>query len=85
VVAQANATAFPAPVMAFVGGRIVVGRFVDGVGTFLSDETFNGRPIVVRFVWSDLTERTAHWEQAFSTDRGTTWEVNWITDFTRSD
>src|SRR5262249_40235148 len=26
-----------------------------------------------------------HWEQAFSTDRGKTWEVNWENFFTRTD
>jgi hypothetical protein len=24
------------------------------------------------------------WEQAFSPDGGTTWETNWVMDFTRS-
>ena len=61
----------------------VVGGFTDGVGTFVAEETFNGRPIVVRFVWSDVTDRTARWEQAFSADAGATWEVNWVMDFER--
>src|ERR1700722_7165373 len=36
----------------------VRGRFQDGVGTFYADDTFNGRPIRVRFVWSDITPRS---------------------------
>jgi hypothetical protein len=61
----------------------VRGHFRDGVGTFFSDELFNGRPIRVRFTWSDITPTTCHWEQAFSTDGGATWEPNWVMDFKR--
>lgn len=59
------------------------GRFENGVGLFLADDTFNGRPIKVRFIWSRITARSARWEQAFSADGGKTWETNWITDFER--
>ena len=61
----------------------VVGSFKDGIGTFLSADTFNGRRILVRFLWSDITDTTCRWEQAFSTDGGTTWEVNWVMESTR--
>lgn len=61
----------------------VVGGFVDGVGTFLADDTLDGRPIKVRFVWSDITRDSARWEQAFSADGGATWEVNWVMTFQR--
>lgn len=57
----------------------------DGVGRFYADEDFEGRPIRVRFVWSHITPRSARWEQAFSVDRGATWEVNWVMDFERAD
>jgi hypothetical protein len=60
-----------------------LGRFENGVGTFYSDDTLRGKPVRVRFVWSNITATTAHWEQAFSPDGGKTWEVNWITDFKR--
>ena len=56
----------------------VRGRFVHGVGTFYADDTLRGKPIRVRFVWSQITATTAHWEQSFSCDDGKTWEVNWI-------
>ena len=42
-----------------------------------------GRPILVRFLWSDITKTTCRWEQAFSVDDGATWEVNWIMESTR--
>ena len=62
----------------------VRGGFKDGVGTFTGDDTFNDRPIKVRFVWSKITANSAHWEQAFSPDGGATWETNWHMDFTRA-
>jgi hypothetical protein len=61
----------------------VKGRFVNGVGIFYSDDTLRGKPVRVRFVWSNITADAAHWEQAFSPDRGKTWEVNWVADFKR--
>ena len=43
-----------------------------------------GKPIVVRFIWSNITETSTRWEQAFSPDgRVQTWEVNWIMESTR--
>jgi hypothetical protein len=62
----------------------VVGGFVDGTGTFIGRDTFDGRPILVRFTWSGITGRTPRWDQAFSADDGATWEVNWVMDFTRT-
>lgn len=59
------------------------GGFQDRIGTFFADETFDGRPIRVRFRWSEITARSARWEQAFSPDGGTTWETNWFMDFAR--
>ncbi|GIF42554.1 hypothetical protein BC793_122155 [Actinoplanes xinjiangensis] len=62
----------------------VVGRFTDGRGDFYGDDTWQGRPIRVHFVWSGITADTARWEQLFSIDGGETWESNWIMEFTRS-
>ena len=62
----------------------VRGRFEGGVGTFLADDTFNGRKIIVRFLWSDITPTSARWQQAFSDDGGRTWETNWVMDFERT-
>ena len=62
----------------------VIGSFSDEVGVFEADDTFEGRPIRVRYTWSEVTTPTPHWEQAFSEDGGTTWETNWVADFTRT-
>jgi hypothetical protein len=61
----------------------VVGRFVDGVGRFEADDTFEGRPIRVRFLWTRTDTPTPRWEQAFSEDGGRSWETNWQMDFER--
>jgi hypothetical protein len=61
----------------------VVGGFRNGVGTFIGEDTFDGRPILVRFLWSDITATACRWEQAFSADGGATWEVNWVMESTR--
>jgi hypothetical protein len=63
----------------------VKGRFVNGVGTFYADDTLRGKPIKMRFTWSNITATSAHWEQAFSPDGGKTWEINWYSDFTKAD
>lgn len=62
----------------------VYGSFANGVGRFEGDDVFNGQPIRVYFQWSEITATTARWEQAFSTDGGATWEVNWVMHFTRA-
>ena len=62
----------------------VVGGFENGVGTFIADDMFNGRPIKARFIWSAITATTAQWRQAFSPDGGATWETNWVMHFTRT-
>lgn len=61
----------------------VVGRFEHGVGTFLADDTFEGRPIKVRFLWLRSDTNNCRWEQAFSADAGESWETNWTMDFAR--
>ena len=60
-----------------------IGEFRDGRGEFYDQETLDGRAILVRFVISDITKESCHFEQAFSNDGGKTWEVNWIATDTR--
>jgi hypothetical protein len=60
-----------------------VGGFRDGRGEFYGREDLDGRPILVRFVISDITATSCRFEQSFSVDDGRTWEVNWIATDTR--
>ena len=61
----------------------VRGSFKNGVGEFFSDDTLDGKPIRVRYIWSQIAPKSAHWEQAFSPDGGKTWETNWTMEFRR--
>jgi hypothetical protein len=65
-------------------GNPVIGSFEGDTGTFIGKDTFKGRPITVRFRWLDIHGSRPWWEQAFSTDDGVTWEVNWRNYFTRT-
>jgi hypothetical protein len=60
-----------------------VGEFKEGRGEFYDQEVFEGRTILVRNVWSDITANSCRFEQSFSDDGGKTWEVNWIAVDTR--
>jgi hypothetical protein len=62
-----------------------VGEFANGRGVFYDQEPINGRTVLVRNVWSDITPTSCHFEQAFSNDWGKTWETNLITTDTRID
>lgn len=72
---------------ASAGGGVMtpptIGEFKNGRGEFYNQETYNERAILVRFIISDITPDSCHFEQAFSDDGGKTWEVNWIADDTR--
>ena len=62
----------------------VLGSFDGDEGVFEGADSFDGKPILVRFTWSGVTTPTPRWEQAFSADGGGTWETNWVMDFTRA-
>lgn len=65
-------------------GAPQIGHFSNGRGEFYGqDTTEDGRPVYVRFAWSNITSSAPHFEQAYSEDGGRTWEVNWITEQTR--
>jgi hypothetical protein len=66
----------------------VVGKFDGNVGIFEGADTFNGKPVIVRFTWTvnpKGSDVVAKWEQAFSSDGGKTWEKNWENEFIRDE
>ena len=63
----------------------VVGRFENGTGVFTGEDTLDGKPILVRYTWSDTHTDTPRWEQAMSDDQGKNWETNWIMQMSRAD
>ena len=63
----------------------MIGGFSQGIGKFYAHEQVGGRHILSRFLWTNITTNSCHWEQAFSEDGGTTWETNWVMDLARAE
>ena len=59
------------------------GEFKDGRGEFYTQDILNGRLRYNRYIWSNLTTGSPHFEESWSDDGGKTWEVDNITDMTR--
>src|SRR6478672_939442 len=62
----------------------VRGRFSADGCVLERPDTCDGRPIIARYIWSDIRPDSARWSQQFSWDDGRTWETNWVMDFTRA-
>ncbi|HEY5745605.1 MAG TPA: hypothetical protein VIU12_05995 [Chryseolinea sp.] len=54
-----------------------VGSFENNVGHFFCKDTFKGRDVIVLFRWDVRDKDNPVWSQAFTTDKGKTWEWNW--------
>ncbi len=61
----------------------VVGGFSGNRGEFFDQEQYKGRAILVRYVWLNISPKSARMEQSFSVDGGKNWEVNWICELSR--
>lgn len=61
----------------------VAGGFVRGRGEFFGEDSFDGRPIRVRFRIHCPQPDRCLFEQAFSADGGRNWETNWLATDTR--
>jgi hypothetical protein len=60
-----------------------VGHFsASGVGDFYAPDIQEGKHVIIRFEWS-VVNGHPHFAQAFSADKGKTWETNWTTDYDR--
>ena len=62
----------------------VRGGFTGDEGEFIGDDVHKGTPVTVRFRWHETDSKRPWWDQAFSTDDGKTWEINWRNYFTRT-
>lgn len=60
------------------------GGFEHGRGVFYDQEEFNGRMILDRQTFFNITPTTYSFEQAFSDDGGRTWEPNLVANLTRT-
>jgi hypothetical protein len=62
----------------------VYGSFeATGRGTFYGQDTVDGRVVLVRFIITRPSDKTARFEQAYSADGGVSWETNWFAVDTR--
>jgi hypothetical protein len=62
----------------------VRGGFRGDEGEFIGQEIYKGTPVTQRFRWHEVRGKRPHWDQAYSTDGGKTWEINWRNYFTRT-
>jgi hypothetical protein len=63
------------------GGTI--GSFHNGRGELFSADTLDGRTVLVRGVWSDITSTSHTYEESYSDDGGRTWEPHFTATLTR--
>ena len=59
------------------------GSFENGAGTWDSEETADGKTIVYRGVWDQITPTSCRWYQASSDDAGATWTQSWVMQWAR--
>jgi len=61
----------------------LIGAFGEGRGELYSQETVDGRSILVRAEWSQITPDAHHFEEAYSEDGGRSWSPAFIASLTR--
>jgi len=61
----------------------LIGSFKGGRGELVSQDTVGGRSILVRSVWSDITDNAHHYEESYSDDLGRTWKPAFVVTLTR--
>lgn len=61
----------------------LIGSFKDGRGELYSSDTFDGRTILVRGVWSDIKPDSHRYEESYSNDGGRSWAPAFSATLTR--
>jgi hypothetical protein len=64
-------------------GSPLIGQFKDGRGELYQTDTFNGRSVLIRGVWSDITPNAHRFTESISADGGATWSPDFIAELTR--
>lgn len=62
-----------------------IGEFHDGQGILFSQDTFKGKRVLVRGVWSEIKLDSHHFEISYSNDGGSAWKAAFIGDLTRNE
>jgi hypothetical protein len=60
----------------FAGGFI--GSFRDGKGELFAQDTLDGRSVLVRATWSDITPTSHKYQEDYSADGGKSWEPSFV-------
>lgn len=67
------------------GSSSLSGTFRHGRGAFYSTRSApDGTETISRYTFSDITDSSLRWDDAFSSDGGETWTHSWIMEFTRT-
>lgn len=61
----------------------LIGAFEDGRGELYAQDTLDGRSILVRATWSEITADAHHFEEDYSDDGGKTWAPAFVASLTR--
>jgi hypothetical protein len=64
-------------------GTPMVGGFSNGRGEMFDQEVHNGRTVLMRAVWSDITANSQHFEESVSDDGGKNWSLYFVAAVTR--
>jgi hypothetical protein len=61
----------------------MIGEFKDGRGELFSGDTFDGKSVLARGVWSNIMPDSHRFEISYSDDGGKSWVPTFIADLTR--
>jgi hypothetical protein len=61
----------------------MIGGWQNGRAELLATDTLDGRAVLVRGVWSDLTPTSHTYQESFSADGGRTWVVSYTAHKTK--
>ncbi|HEY2469648.1 MAG TPA: hypothetical protein VGI45_17640 [Terracidiphilus sp.] len=64
-------------------GTPLIGEFRDGRADLFGGDTFKGKSIIVRGVWSDVQPDSHRYVESYSDDGGQTWKESFHADLTR--